>query len=149
MDALETLIALAHLRVRLALIERNPQILKELRDMANDKLQPLQIRKPMELAGLKSRLARAKKQQTDIETTGQRYDAVMDEIDMLHDASKMHVGDLEMYKGELRRTVEGMVAGSNGGDPLDGQDGQSSDSTEADHGDAPPVGQVISSTTVS
>lgn len=79
----------------------------------------MEIRKPMELAGLKSRLARAKKTEADIADTGKRFDKALDQIDEAHGAAKVHAGDLEQYAGELKRTIESMVAGSNdteGGD---------------------------------
>lgn len=87
---------------------------------------PLQIKRPMELAGLKSRLQRANFMEKDIAVTGKRYDVVLDEIDELHKVSKDHVGGLEMYKGDLRSTIERMVGGSNGDPNDDGQDGQTS-----------------------
>lgn len=105
MERLTALVAIAHLKLRLELLERNPQLLDEAL---------MEIRRPMELAGLKSRLARAKRQEGDIALTGQRFDKVMDQIDELHGVSKNHVGQLEVYAGELKLTVEGMIAGSNG-----------------------------------
>lgn len=113
MDRLEALVAIAHLRLRLVMIERRPQLLERIP-------MPIDIKRPMELAGLKSRLARAHKQEAAIEVTGQRYDAVLDRIDELHDAGRNHVGQLELQEGELRRTIEGMVGGSNGS-PNDGE----------------------------
>ncbi|WP_018456808.1 hypothetical protein [Bradyrhizobium sp. WSM4349] len=114
MDRLTALVAIAHLKLRLEFIERNPQLLDE---------GLMEIRRPMELAGLKARLTRAKKQEGDIALTGTRFDKVMDQIDELHGVSKNHVGQLEVYAGELRLTVEGMVAGSNG---LPNEDSESS-----------------------
>lgn len=114
MDRLEALVATAHLRLRLrrllVAIERNPLLL-EIVDM--------QIKKPIELAGLKSRLARARQTEAAIAATGERYDAALDGIDEAHNAAKAHVGELEHYGRELRDMVEGMTGGSNGG-PNDG-----------------------------
>ncbi len=90
----------------------------------------MEIRRPMELAGLKSRLARAKKTESDIAETGKRYDAVLDQIDEAHGAAKANVGHLEQYASELRSTIEGMVAGDNGA-PTDG-DQAGPDSAPAD-----------------
>lgn len=73
----------------------------------------------MELAGLKGRLARAKKTESDIAETGKRYDAVLDQIDEAHGAAKANVGHLEQYASDLRDTIDGMVAGDNGA-PTDG-----------------------------
>lgn len=89
----------------------------------------MEIKKPIELAGLKSRLLRAKKQEASISDLGQRYDKVQDAIDDAISAGKSHVGDLESYHADLKSTIEGMV-GSNGGDPLDGQTSQSGDVIE-------------------
>lgn len=84
------------------------------------------IRRPMELAGLKSRLQRAELTEKSIEETGKRFDRVLNEIDDLHASAKAHAGDLEMYKGDLANTINRMIGGSNGGDPLDKSDGQDS-----------------------
>jgi hypothetical protein len=132
---LEQLVATARRRLRLrrilVAIERNPQLL-EIIEMAID------IRRPMELAGLKSRMERAKRQEAAIEVTGMRYDQVQDRIDELHDAARGHVGSLEMQEHDLRRQIESMVGGSNGA-PNDGpassavssEDGQTITSTAA------------------
>ena len=106
------MVAIAHLRLRLTILERHPELLD------------MQIQRPMELAGLKSRLARAKKQEASIAEVGKRYDAVMDKIDELTGAGVDHVGSMEQYEADLRNTIEGMVAGGNGGPPLEGEDGQ-------------------------
>ena len=132
----DALVAVARRRLRLRrvlmAIERDPQLLEAI-EMAID------IKRPMELAGLRGRLARAKTQQAAIEVTGQRFDAVLDRIDELHDAGRAHVGHLEMHESELRRTIEGMVAGSNGG-PNDGEESSVASSEGA--------GQVITSQAV-
>jgi len=126
MDRLTALVAIAHLRLRLEIIERHPELLEQ--DMT------LKIKKPIELAGLKSRMIRAEGQERAIVGLGKRYDDVQDGIDELIGAHAEHVGELEHYEGELRRKIEGMV-GSNG-DPTDGQSGHES-------------GQIISSETKS
>lgn len=124
MDRLDALVAIAHMRLRLEVLQRNPEFL----DM-------LKIKKPIELAGLKSRMMRAESQEKAIGDLGKRYDGIQDGIDELVAAHSEHVGELEHYESDLRRKIEGMV-GSNGGDPLsDGQDGQES------------AGQIISSET--
>lgn len=90
----------------------------------------MEIRRPMELAGLKSRLQRAKTQEANIASIGKRYDTVMDKIDELSGAASGNVGALEQYEADLRSTVMGMIAGDNGAPPLqdtpaaDGQTGQ-------------------------
>ncbi|MEN6535644.1 MAG: hypothetical protein ABFD89_18415 [Bryobacteraceae bacterium] len=134
MDRLDALIAIAHLRVRLARIEVNPDLLGRISEM--------EIKRPMALAAFSSRLKRAEKSEADIEVTGRRYDTVLDEIDELHGVGKAHVGQLELYKDGLKTTIERMVGGSNG-DPIAGQDGQKSQEA----GSGPAVGQIISSKT--
>lgn len=101
----------------------------------------MEIKRPIELAGLKSRLLRAQMQETRIAATGKRYDKVLDKIDELAAAHVVHVGHLEHHAGDLEAAIERMV-GSNG-DPneSDGQSGQGSGS-EGGHS-----GQVISSET--
>jgi hypothetical protein len=126
MDRLEALVAIAHLRLRLVMIERNPQLVEN---------SEMQIRKPIELAGLKGRLARARQTEAGIAATGQRFDVALDAIDEAHAAAKAHVGELEHYGRELRDMVEGMTGSSNVG-PNDG-DGSSRGSLD--------VGQVITS----
>lgn len=121
MDRLEALVAIAHLRLRLVMIERNPLLLEKV---------TMQIKRPIELAGLKGRLARAKQTEAAIAVTGERYDAALDAIDEAHGAAKAHVGELERYGSELRDTIEGMTGGSNGG-PNDGS-GSSAVSSEGD-----------------
>lgn len=126
MDSIEAMVAIAQLRLRLALIERCPDLL--------EKMMTLKIRKPIELAGLKTQLIRAEAQEKAIGGLSKRYNVVQDEIDELIGAHAEHAGDLEQYAKDLRAKIEGMV-GSNGGDPFEGgQTGQGS-------------GQVISSET--
>ena len=121
MDRWTAFVAIAHLKLRLEILQRHPELLREIN---------VEIRRPIELAGLKSRLQRAKKQEADIAVLGKRYDSVMDNIDELTGAGVDHVGSLESYAADLKSTIEGMVAGDNGGPPLEeqpvvtGQDGQ-------------------------
>lgn len=132
MDRLDALIAIAQLRLRLTILEKHPHLLEGIDEM---EIKDMEIKRPMALAGLKSRLQRAKSTEVAIEVTGKRYDAVLDKIDALHGVSKNNVGQLELYSDELKGTIEGMIGGSNG-DPNagDGQDGQTS-----------KVGQIITS----
>lgn len=95
------------------------------------------IKRPIELAGFASRLARAETSEAELAVTGQRYDTVLDDIDEQHAALKTHVGSLEVTRSALDQVIARMIAGSNGG-PNDGKDA-SKDSGE--------VGQVITSTT--
>jgi len=127
MDRLDALVAIAHLRLRLVMIERNPKLLERIP-------MPIEIKRPMELAGLRSRLARARQTEAAIEVTGKRYDGVLDRIDELHEAARGNVGHLEGQESELRRLVEAMTGGSNGGP--NGGETFSIESSE--------VGQIIS-----
>ncbi|SDC06691.1 hypothetical protein SAMN05216337_1001170 [Bradyrhizobium brasilense] len=92
----------------------------------------IDIKRPIELAGMRSRLARAKKLETDIAVTGQRYDRVLDKIDEQHKALQGHAGELESNASQLEQLLGSMLAGDNGG-PNDGE--TSSSGSEA--------GQVI------
>ncbi|MET4170968.1 hypothetical protein ABIB99_002050 [Bradyrhizobium sp. LA6.1] len=98
------------------------------------------IKRPIELAGFSSRLARAEKQEADLSVTGKRYDTVLDDIDDQHAALVSHVGSLENQRAALDKVIDRMTARSNGG-PNDG-----GDSSHGSIGDG-DVGQVITSTT--
>jgi hypothetical protein len=136
-DSLTAFVAIAHIKLRLEILQR--QLKKNPRLLETD----MEIRRPMELAGLKSRLARAKKQEADIAVIGKRYDAVMDKIDELSGAASGNVGALEQYEADLRSTVMGMIAGDNGAPPLDdgqlGQSGEVAQPVAATAQVAPPV----------
>lgn len=125
---LTAMIAIAHVRLRQTVDQHYPHLINEGLEMTK-----LQIKRPMELAGLKSSLARAQRQELTIQSVAKRYDLVQDGIDECIEASQAHAGDLEAYHGELRRKIESMV-GSNG-DPTSGQDGQDSGEQK--------VGQII------
>lgn len=96
------------------------------------------IKRPIELAGFSSRLARAEKQEADLAVTGKRYDTVLDDIDDQHAALVSHVGSLENQRAALDKVIDRMTARSNG-DPNDGG-GSSQDSSGE-------TGQVITSRT--
>jgi hypothetical protein len=127
MDLLTEFVAVAHLKLRLELYCKYPVLFREVAGMANQKLY---IPQPIELAGMRSRLLRAKKQEKDIAATGMDYDRVQDGIDEAHDALKGHVGDLKSYEGDLRRTILGMLERSNGNPTDGGSDGRQSTSDE-------------------
>jgi hypothetical protein len=125
MDRLTAFVAIAHIRLRLDLFCRHPALFLEITGMAKE---PLYIPRPVEIAGMRSRLLRATQQQKDIAVTGKQYDAVMDGIDDAHKAIQAHVGDLKGVEGDLRSTILGMLERSNGG-PTDGEsDGRQSSS---------------------
>jgi hypothetical protein len=112
MDRIDALIAIANLRVRLQLIERNPKLLEAI---------DMEIKRPIELAGLKGRLARAKRAEADIAVTGQRYDKALDKIDELHGVAKAHVAHLERHGDDLESLIGGMVTTGDNGGPNDGE----------------------------
>jgi multidrug resistance efflux pump len=130
MDRLTALVAIAHLKLRLEMIQRHPQVLEDT-DM-------IDIKRPIELAGMRSRLQRAKKLETDIAVTGQRYDQVLDAIDEQHASLKGHVGALENEKSQLDQVLGAMIAGGNGA-PNDGEASLSGSASDA----GAEVGQVI------
>lgn len=132
MDRVTALVAIAHLKLRLQLIERSPQLVE-------GSPMPIDLKRPMELAGMKSRLIRATKLEESIAVTGRRYDQVLDAIDEHHAAFRGHVGSLENEKAQLDQVISRMVAGSNGGPNEDGE--KSLDGSGAE------PGQVIISST--
>jgi hypothetical protein len=133
-DRVTALVAIAHLKLRLEVIQRHPEILED--------LHMIDIKRPIELAGMRSRLQRARKLETDLAVTGQRYDQVLNEIDEQHASLKGHVGALENEKSQLDQVLGAMIAGSNGG-PNDGE--ASSTGSTGDAGTE--VGQVVTSKT--
>jgi len=134
-DRLTVLVAIAHLKLRLEVIQRHPEILEDLR--------MIDIKRPIELAGMAARLKRAERMEQDIAVTGQRYDTVLDAIDEKHAALKGHVGSLETTASQLDQVIGRMVAGSNGAP----NDGEESSTVSIASGDVGEVGQVISSKT--
>ena len=131
MDRLTALVAIAHLKLRLEMIQRNPRLLEG--------LHMIDIKRPIELAGMAARLKRAEKMEQDISVTGKRYDDVLDAIDEKHVALKGHVGSLETTASQLDQVIGRMVTGSNGA-PNDGDK-----SLTGSTGDAAQqqVGQII------
>jgi hypothetical protein len=122
--------------------------IKRYKDPDMDKRPPLTIPRPVELAGMRSRMLRAKQLQKDVAKTGEDYDAVLDGIDEAHRAIKSHVGDLKVVEWSLRDTIEGMIDRSNGG-PSDGEsDGRQSPSDHDEKGSSgegkpePPAAEV-------
>jgi hypothetical protein len=137
MDRIEALVRIAHRRLRLrrllVAIERKPELLEAI-DMNRT------IKRPIELAGFAGRLARAEKLEVDMAATGERYDAVLNEIDDQHVALKAHVGSLENQSAVLDQVISRMTAGSNGG-PNDGESSSNGSTAESE------PGQVITSRT--
>lgn len=106
MDHLTAFVSVSHLKLRLEILSRYPHLLLEYSDM--------EIKAPIELAGLKARLARAKALEARSGVAGKRVDSALDTIDEAIGAVEKHAGQLEQYGSDLRATIEGMVAGSNG-----------------------------------
>jgi hypothetical protein len=124
-DRLTALIAIAHLKLRLEILTRYPDSLEAI--IMADK-PSLYIPRPLDLAGMRSRLMRSQQQGKDLAKTGKAYDDVMDGIDEAHAAIKGHVGDLTLLEGSLRNQIMSMLERSNG-DPTDGEsDGRQSSS---------------------
>ncbi|MDE2469202.1 MAG: hypothetical protein KGL35_10795 [Bradyrhizobium sp.] len=133
------MIALATLRVRLEILQRNPQLLlRGLKAMADDRKPPITIKRPMELAGLKHRMTRAINQEKAIENVGKRYDVVQDNIDTLIRAHQDHAGALELYEHDLRSKIEGMLG--------NGDEAQSGETIRVSSDQVGNVGQVIEGT---
>ena len=109
MDRLTAMVAVALAVLRLQYLKRHPEILQDAPDM--------EIKAPIELAGLKSCLARAKGLETRSALAGARFDTALNGIDEAIGAVEKHAGQLEQYGSELQKTIEGMIAGSNGAPP--------------------------------
>jgi hypothetical protein len=125
MDRLTEFVAVAHLKLRLELYCKHQSLFREVTGMGK---QPLYIPRPIELAGMRSRLLRAQEQEKGIAATGKEYDAVQDGIDEAHAALKGHVGDLKGYEADLRGTILRMLERSNGNPTDGGSDGRQSSS---------------------
>lgn len=106
MDRLTAFVVSSHLKLRLEILNRHPEYLQDVPDM--------EIKAPIELAGLKSRLARAKALESRAATSGKRFDVALDGIDAAIGAVEKHAGQLEQYGSDLRATIDGMTDGSNG-----------------------------------
>jgi len=143
-DELVFLVASAHLKLRLEYFRRHPELWRS--DM--EKRPPLTIPRPLEIAGMRSRLLRAQAQKKAIDKTGEDYDAVMDGIDEAHAAIKGHVTDLRIVESSLRSAIESMIDRSNGA-PSDGvSDGrQLSSGQTGEEGGEPATGKPETHTT--
>jgi hypothetical protein len=93
---------------------------------------PKELPRPIELAALKGRIDRARREESRIGELGRRYDKVLDAIADKRAQAEGHVGHLERYDGELGALIESMTGGSNN-PPDTASDGQGSTGTgEAD-----------------
>lgn len=110
MDRLTAFVAIAHLKLRLEILQRHPELI----DMAVTPSLPA----PMEFAGLKSRLQRAKGLEKRSAVAGPRLDAALDIIETGVGIIETHAPELEKYGADLMSTIEGMLEPSNGGPPL-------------------------------
>jgi hypothetical protein len=137
-DRLTHFVRVAHLKMRVQYLPRRPEILERI---MTEKRPSLYIPKPIELAGMRARLLRSKKQEKDLAETGRRYDEVMDGIDEAHVALRGHVGSLEYVENDVRKTIEGMLERSNRPPPdgeSDGRQLSSDQDEEGAPGDAKP-----------
>jgi hypothetical protein len=129
MDRLTAWVVRAHLKLRIEMA--TPELIEEITNMAKPPGERIYIPRPIELAGMRSRLMRAKEQEKDLAEIGKDYDAVQDGIDEAKDVLKGHVGDLHSYHDDLRSTIASMLERSNGG-PTDGEsDGRQSSSEQS------------------
>jgi hypothetical protein len=71
------------------------------------------LQMPLELAGLKRRLERARAAESSIGVLGSCYDRVLDAIEEKRDQAARHVEHLEHYDGELGKLIESMTGQSN------------------------------------
>ncbi|XUM19764.1 hypothetical protein ACRAVF_19045 [Bradyrhizobium oligotrophicum S58] len=119
MDRIDALIALANLKLRIEILQRNPSLLDSLQETAMANVPPA-IKMPIQLAGLKSRLHRAKLLETKAGELGTRFDAALDGIDTAIAAGVAHAGQLEQYGNDLLSTINGMIDTGSNGAPEDG-----------------------------
>lgn len=110
MDALTAFVTIAHLKLRLEILARHPEYI-----MATTPTLPA----PMEFAGLKSRLQRAKNLEKRSAVAGPRLDAALDVIEQGVGIIETHAPELEKYGSDLMSTINGMLEPTNGGPPLD------------------------------
>lgn len=117
MDRLDAFVALANLKLRIEVLQRNPSLIPNLKesDMASVPSLPA----PIQLAGLKSRLQRAKGLEARAGAAGTRVDAALDIIETGVSALENHAPQLEKYGDDLMSTINGLLESSNGGPPLD------------------------------
>lgn len=130
MDRLTAFVAIAHLKLRLETLQRYPEILDSLMAVT-----PIKLPAPMHLAGLKSRLARAKGLEVRAGVAGVRVDSALDIIETGVAALEGHAPQLEQYGNDLMSTINSLLEPSNGGPPLDGEEEPAADPTPA-----PPPG---------
>lgn len=108
MDRLTAFVAIAHLKLRLEILQRHL-------NMVTTPALPA----PMEFAGLKSRLQRAKNLEKRSAVAGPRLDAALDVIETGVGIIETHAPELEKYGSDLMSTINGMLEPSNGGPALE------------------------------
>lgn len=112
----EALILLSHMKVRLERLTRNPELIHQMALPAAPKLPA-----PMEFAGLKSLLLRAKGLEARSGTVRPRVDAALNVIEQGVGILEGHAPELEKYGADLMSTINGMLEPTNGGPPLEGE----------------------------
>lgn len=113
MDRLTAWVTLWHGRLRIEQVERY-----RLLERQDDMSAPV-IPAPIQLAGLKSRLQRAKALEGRAGVAGTRVDAALDVIETGVSALENHAPQLEQYGNDLMSTINGLLERGNGGEPLD------------------------------
>lgn len=114
MDQLTAFVELAYIKLRLELIDIALSKVPRMPAPTAPKLPA-----PMEFAGLKSRLQRAKALEKRAGVAGPAMDTALDIIERGVTTLETHVPELQKYGKDLMDTINGMLEGSNGGPPLD------------------------------
>jgi len=116
MDPLDVL----HIKVRLLLIERDLSRIESVQSPMP--VAPPKIPAPIQLAGLKSRLARGNQLEVRARMAGERVDAAHDIIESGIVALEQHAPQLEEYGSDLLNQIQRLSEPSNGGPALDGEE---------------------------
>lgn len=109
MDQLTRFVAIAHLKLRLEILQRHPEMATTTPTLPA----------PMEFAGLKSLLVRAKNLEARSGVVRPRMDAALDVIEQGVGVLESHAPELEKYGKDLQDTINGMLVPSNGGPALE------------------------------
>src|ERR1700737_4173786 len=111
MDPLTRFVAIAHLKLRLETLQRHPEYLS----MATAPVLPA----PIQLAGLKSRLARGASLEARAGAVGTRVDNAHNVIESGIAALENYAPGLEQYGSDLLSQIQRLSEPSNGGPPLE------------------------------
>jgi hypothetical protein len=72
-----------------------------------------EFKRPIELAGLKARLQRARDMEQNIGEIGRQYDAILTAVEEKVAQAQAHLGQLKQYDAELSEMVRQMIGESN------------------------------------